>query len=185
MEDSIEMALSKIEGAISSMNRVNEINKINGRLITERNKKQDIENFLLKADINKVNEVISKVDTAVQSVNKALLIKKTTDRIIIERGKKEKLEKLVSGADVVDKALENISKCKDIISLHSKLALAQAKVQIERERKSKGQGVITTLESSYSEAINKYKNNLLENPICPMCAGAITKEQVMAMKEIF
>jgi hypothetical protein len=183
-EQEIDELITNVESMMVFQNKIANITKLNNSAIASNNTRIRLEKIIENIDFDEVEETISNLDSTIGKLRTLSSIRALNNKLNTNQKKLFNLENAVSHDVEVEEVILILEDCKAKFLRLKNIKEANRSLQNNIDRQTKGNSVISGLEASYNDKIKEYKQELLKNPVCPICQSEVTQDKINQIKDI-
>lgn len=166
-----------LDEALSLVNTITSIKKIDKQLKSAIEEKNRLSDFLDKINQDDIDNVIEEIDSAIEISKRISSIKKYSNNLSSLEKQYEELRKLPD-CEEVEEAMKFIKEAIEVAGNISSIKSVNKKIDEQLSRKNKGESVIKQIDTDYKNAVEEYKNSLIEEKMCPVCMSNLTEDNL-------
>lgn len=131
-----------------------------------------------KVDIDEVIRLINSLDVCIEKSKDISKIKRVSNNVKSLNNELSRLVVLAEADTNANEALEKVEEALNLIRVKSSMLSVKDKLDVSLNRKTRGTAIIGNLEKTYKEAVEEYKNKLIESQKCPICMSKLSDDKL-------
>jgi len=181
-ESDINSGLETINDILNEYHEYQKVLRNNSILKCNIERKENLEEVVSIASHKEIEDFINGLSVIDEKIKYSKSLKVLKLNIENQEKTISKTKAIIEGEDDIKNTIDKLDICKEKISCLINLSYKGELFKKAIDRKLKGRKVIEDLDVQYNDALEEYKEKLLQNPHCPLCMSKINKEKINNIK---